>query len=148
MASNTLEFSSALRPADAMDLFVESAKHVQQFDPVSVDPQAGEIKMRRGWGLTNPQDAVITFVRDESTGGCTISITISILALADPIGFTKTSAERFKVAFENHERAKADGTTPEPPPKDNKGMIVLGVSIGMVLLVTFCACGGGILGNL
>ncbi len=140
MAETTLSTQLPLDPDAARALAQRAGARLTQYD-FKGDDGAG-LKWERGFGLTNPQKVTARFAED-GQGGTTVTYTVSILALMDPIGFTKESCERFIAELQAHHALESQGVALPPVVKDSRGTTTLVVSLVFVGL--FLVCGFGAL---
>lgn len=138
MAKTELSTTLPLPPDQARELVLRAAGRLTQYDYKG--DKGDHLLWERGFGLTNPQTVRVRIEPDGE--GTTVTYAISILALADPFGFTKESCERFIAELEAHHAYESEGAALPEVPRDKRGMQIFIGSLVVVALITVCALGG------
>jgi len=141
MASTELSTTVPLDLDAARELVITAASRLDQYDYKG--DKGDHLLWERGFGMTNPQTVRVRLAEVE--GGTQVTYAVSILALMDPLGFTKESAERFIAELQAHHAHQTEGVALPEAPRDKRGMQTLVVSLLIVSLFAVCALGGVIL---
>jgi hypothetical protein len=143
MNSTTRSVDLDLTPQEALELVREAAAPLR-FREAAVEPSKGIVRWKRGFTLSsNPQDCTAA-VEPVGDGRCTVTYRASVMALFDPFGFTRETAERFVHQLEAHRVARETGESPAAPPPARVGLVVNVVVLSLAGLMVVSAVGCGL----
>lgn len=149
MAKSETQVNLPVPVNHAYVLVRESGNQIPKFRPLVEDPGRYTLRWQRGWGWTNPIDVRAT-VHDYG-GQSVVHYEASILALADPFGFTNKTLEQFATHLQNYLRAQQTGAPLAPPPTEERSIWVnlgiIGCVFAAVLLVILIVVLAAVLGR-
>jgi len=134
MAKSERQVQLPVGPHHAYCLVRDSGAQIPKFRPGMENPAQCTLRWQRGWGLTNPID-VVARIHSQDGQQCTVHYQASILALADPFGFTDKSLEQFITHLQNTLHAQQTGTPVPLPPTEERSIWVNVAIIGCVVVV-------------
>ena len=103
------------------------------------DRSQATLWFKRGFGWTNPIDLKVWVFSpgSENPHAAVVRYQASILALADPMGFTKGAIDMFEKHVQAHLHSAMTGAPLPPPPKDLRAMkinfIIIGIAAVLVI---------------
>ena len=134
MNSTTRSVDVDLTVEEAFELVRQAAKPLG-YRETAAKPDRATVRWSRGFTLaSNPQDCTAT-IEPAGDGRSTVTYKASVMALFDPFGFTRETADRFVHQLHAHIEARSSGQPPEAPRPARVGLIVNLVAIGFVLVL-------------
>lgn len=133
MAKTVRQITLPAPPDLTYVLLRDSGNQIPKFRPSGENPAQYTLHWHRGFGWTNPID-----VRAAITGydgyQCQIEYEASILALADPFGFTAKTIEQFETHLYAYQYARQTGAPLPAPPTDERSIWINVALIGCVVV--------------
>lgn len=142
MASQIRDVTLPMPPAQAYGLVRASGFEIPKFRNIRDDPATLTLAWNKGWGWSNPVTVQVAIYQGPDQGSSLVRYEASILALADPFGFTTKTLEQFIGHLHAHQQALATGTQAPPPPKDTHAVKVNIIMIAVIFGLMFLMCGG------
>lgn len=142
MASQLRDITLPVPPAQAYGLVRASGCEIPKFRPIRDDPVSFSLAWSKGWGWSNPVDVKVTIYQGPDASTSLIRYEVSILALADPFGFTTKTLDQFIGHLQAHHQAMRSNTPAPPPPKNTHDVKVNIIILVVVFGVMFLMCAG------
>lgn len=142
MASSIRDVTLPIPPAQAYGVVRASGFEIPKFRNLRDDPASLTLAWNKGWGWSNPVTVQVAIYQGPDSGTSLIRYVASILALADPFGFTTKTLDQFIGHLYAHHQALTTGTPPPPPPKNTHEMKVNLIMIAVIFGLMFLMCGG------